>query len=82
MKATKIQCECATIICQTSEDGVTEIESDLTANVEEDDTELLAALNAVECLILAHYSAGVKVGSPAYGLGLDTALESIINHLT
>jgi hypothetical protein len=43
--------------------------------------ELLAALDAVESVILAHACAGVDVESPAYQTGIETALEAITNHL-
>lgn len=47
-----------------------------------DQEELLAALDGVESVILAHACAGVDVESPAYQAGIETALEAIGNHLT
>jgi hypothetical protein len=46
-----------------------------------DQEELLAALDAVESVILAHACAGVDVESPAYQTGIETALEAFTNPL-
>jgi hypothetical protein len=41
-----------------------------------------AAIDGLESLILAHACAGVDVGSPAYVVGIETAVEAIANHFT
>ena len=46
-----------------------------------DQEELLAALDAVESVILGHACAGVDVESLAYQAGIEAALEAIANHL-
>ena len=86
IKQTKIKGQGFEIICKTYADGTTAIESDLMYALEpgdEDnpDLELGAALDAIESLILAQYSAGIKVGSPAYLEALQTTLDAIFNHL-
>lgn len=81
LKQTRIALDNQNIILKTYEDGTTSIESDLMVELEEDDVELIAALNAVESLILSQYTAGIKVGSAAYAQSLDEALETIVNYL-
>jgi hypothetical protein len=44
------------------------------------DPELLAVVDALESLILAHACAGLDISSPAYVEGLRTSLEAIANH--
>lgn len=46
-----------------------------------DDAELVAAMDAIELLILAHACAGVDVASPAYVQGIETAVETCWNKL-
>lgn len=82
MKQTKIPCSSGNIVLTTADDGVTtSIESDLLNLIESDDPDMEIAIHAIESLILAQYTAGIKVGSPAYGEALDIALESISNNL-
>ena len=42
---------------------------------------LIAAIDVLEALILAHACAGVDVESPAYIEGIETAVDAIGNHL-
>ena len=46
-----------------------------------DDAELVAAMDAIESLILAHACAGIDVASPAYVQGIETAVETCWNKL-
>ena len=46
-----------------------------------DNPELVAAMDAIESLILAHACAGVDVASPAYIQGIETAIETCWNKL-
>jgi hypothetical protein len=46
-----------------------------------DDAELVAAMDAIESLILAHACAGVDVAGPAYVQGIETAVETCWNKL-
>ena len=41
----------------------------------------LAAIDAIESLVLAHACAGIDVASPAYVEGIETAVAAIANHL-
>ena len=59
--------------------GFAEIRSDI--HESDDSDELEAALDAVEGLILAHYVAGVDVGSPQYIEGVSTTLDAIFHNL-
>ena len=43
---------------------------------------ILARVDGLESLILAHACAGVDVESPAYVEGIETAVEAITNHFT
>lgn len=45
-----------------------------------DENELLAIIDALEALILAHACAGIDVASPAYVDGLRSSLDAIANH--
>ena len=47
-----------------------------------DSPELLAAIDALESLILAHTCGGVDICSPAYLEGIETAVDAIGNHYT
>lgn len=42
-------------------------------------TELTAAVNALESLILAHAWAGIDINSPAYIEGIETVVDKIFN---
>ena len=46
-----------------------------------EDAELVAAMDAIESLILAHACAGVDVADPAYVEGVETAVETCWNKL-
>jgi hypothetical protein len=43
------------------------------------DDPFIAAIDGLESLILAHYSAGVKVDSPEYAKGIAVALDALSN---
>lgn len=57
--------------------GVSRIMSDL--HKHDDDKEHKARIDALESLILAHFSAGIDVGSDKYVKGIETAVEAIFN---
>lgn len=80
-KQTRIVSELFEITCKTYEDGQTAIESNLMDDLDESDTELCAAFDAIESLVLTQYAAGIKIGSPAYAKALEETLEAIMNHL-
>jgi hypothetical protein len=87
MKKIKLQCETADITVNEV-DGVYSIESNLLSDLDEaedemngESPELRAAISAVEMMIIAHAEAGAKVGSKAYGEGVDNALEAIVSNL-
>ncbi len=87
MKKIKLQCETADITVNEV-DGVYTIDSNLLTDLDEaedemngESPELRAAISAVEAMILAHAASGAKVGSKAYGEGIDNALEAIVNNL-
>ena len=84
MKVTKITTILSkhyNIVCKTYEDGSTAIESNLMDDLDDEDIELSASFDAIESLILSQYSAGIKVGSPAYAEAFDTTIETILNNL-
>ena len=41
--------------------------------------EYVAAINALESLVLAHACAGIDVMAPAYIEGIETAVEAVAN---
>ncbi len=45
------------------------------------DDEYLAAVDAVEAMVLAHALAGIDVTSPAYVQGITAAVEGIANNV-
>ena len=70
------------IVVELSDSGGAILQSPLKNGHEDvDQEELLAALDAVESVILGHACAGVDVESPAYQAGVQTALDAIANHL-
>lgn len=56
------------------------IMSNLKKDVSLDDTELLAAINAIEAMVLAHAIAGIDIETPAYLEGIETTVEAAFNH--
>lgn len=46
----------------------------------EDTPEATAALDAVESMILAHACAGIDIKTPAYLMGIETAVDAIWNN--
>jgi hypothetical protein len=47
----------------------------------EESPEAVAAINAIESLILAHACAGVEINSPAYIEGIETAIEEVFKRM-
>jgi len=45
------------------------------------DDDLIGMVDAIEALILGHASAGIDVSSPAYVIGLRSALDAIANNV-
>lgn len=62
------------VVCDPAT-GAGTIESEL--HSDEDDSELTAALDAIESLVLAHACAGVDIGADAYVQGLQAALDKV-----
>lgn len=58
-----------------------EISSYLRDGVEDHEVEALAALDAIESLILAHFCAGVDIQNNAYLEGIEVAVEAIHNRI-
>lgn len=57
------------------------ISSDLHENTDpQADAPYIAAVNAVESIVLAHAVSGIDVKSPAYLEGIETALDAISNN--
>lgn len=81
IKQTRILSDNFEIICRTYDDNSTGIESNLMDDLDDEDTELSAAFDAIESLVLAQYTAGIKVGSPAYAQALEETIGTIMNHL-
>lgn len=61
--------------------GAGQISSDL-RDREETDIEYLAAVDALESLILAHACAGIDITSPAYLEGIEVAVEAIASRFS
>lgn len=74
----KITLPCFGIVIEII-DNAGKITSDLKGDG--DNSELKAAMDAIESLILAHAIAGVDVASPAYVEGTETAIETCWNNL-
>jgi hypothetical protein len=55
------------------------ITSDMKEGVNTSKTPFNAAVDGLESIILAHFSAGIEVNSPAYLEGIETALDSLTN---
>ena len=55
----------------------------LTSNLHEDDSdghsELGAAIDAIESMVLAHAVAGIDVASAAYLEGIETSVDAVLN---
>jgi hypothetical protein len=65
----------------TEDRKVGTISSTISANFAQDENlQFVAAIDAVESLILAHAMQGIDVKNPAYVKGIETALEAIGNH--
>jgi len=71
-------------VALTGHDGT--IKSDLLKNTDIENpkdavetTELTAAVNALESLILAHAWAGIDINTPAYIEGIETVVDKIFN---
>ena len=59
------------------EPGSGTITSDLKQDTTAEDVEYVAAIDALESLVLAHACAGIDVTTPAYIEGIETAVEAI-----
>ena len=55
------------------------ITSDLKQGTTAEDMEYVAAINALESLVLAHACTGIGVTAPAYIEGIETAVEAVAN---
>ena len=66
-----------TVSCAT--DGSGKISSDLRSP--DDGPEALAAIDALESLVLAHACSGIDICSPAYLEGIETAVDAVTNHV-
>ena len=69
---------CFGIVIEVIDNGGT-IASDLKGDG--DNSELTAAIDAIESLILAHACAGVDIADLAYVEGIETAVETCWNKL-
>ncbi len=65
-----------TVSCAADGSGI--ISSDLRRP--DDGPEALAAIDALESLVLAHACSGIDIRSPAYLEGIETAVDAITNH--
>ena len=61
------------------ESGSGKITSDLKQGTTAEDVEYVAAIDALESLVLAHACAGIDVAAPAYIEGIETAVEAVAN---
>ena len=60
--------------------GLGTISSDLKEDCDKnEDVELIAALDAIESIVLAHACSGVDVSTPQYVEGIKTSVETIFN---
>jgi len=61
------------------EDGAMAV---ITSAVDEDekDTEVIAAIDGIETLVMSHYAVGIDIESEAYKNGVKQAFEHIANH--
>ena len=60
--------------------GLGTISSDLKEECDKnEDVELIAALDAIESIVLAHACSGVDVSTPQYVEGIKTSVETIFN---
>ncbi len=67
------------IIVSCAADGSGTISSDL--HSPSSGPEFLAAIDALESLVLAHACSGIDICSPAYLEGIETAVDAITNHV-
>lgn len=67
--------------------GIVIENNSITSNLKDDepadygDDEYLAAVDAVEAMVLAHALAGIDVTNPAYVQGITVAVEAITNNV-
>jgi hypothetical protein len=57
-----------------------ELKKELIGDDPSNDPELLAVVDALESLILAHACQGLDISSPAYVAGIESSLEALGNH--
>jgi hypothetical protein len=68
------------IIVKIRKLGLGTISSDMKEDCDEnEDVELIAAIDAIESIILAHACAGIDISSPQYVKGIETSVETIFN---